>query len=104
MDFSTDNKNIPVYATADGIILEAGFDTKNGYYVKINHNDGYQSIYMHMTHYIVKKGDHVAAGQIIGYVGSTGGSTGPHLHFGISKYNSKKGTWSYVDPLDYIKV
>ena len=98
-------KGTPIYATRSGVVTVASFEEGGaGYYVKINHNDGYQSIYMHMTHYIVKKGDHVAAGQIIGYVGSTGGSTGPHLHFGISKYNSKKGTWSYVDPLDYIKV
>ena len=69
-----------------------------GYYVNINHGDGYQSIYMHMTRYIVKAGQYVEAGEIIGYVGSTGGSTGPHLHFGISY----KGT--YVDPLNFIKV
>jgi murein DD-endopeptidase MepM/ murein hydrolase activator NlpD len=53
---------------------------------------------MHMTRYIVKEGDHVEAGQIIGYVGSTGRSTGNHLHFGL-KYNE-----AYVDPLNYIKV
>ena len=67
-----------------------------GYYVSINHGDGFTSIYMHMTHYIVKPGDYVKTGQVIGYVGSTGGSTGPHLHFGIAY----KGT--YVNPMNYI--
>ena len=89
----------PIYATRSGIITAAAFqDGGAGYYVKINHGDGYGSIYMHMTHYIVSVGDYVSAGQIIGYVGSTGGSTGPHLHFGISKNGY------YVDPLDYIKT
>jgi murein DD-endopeptidase MepM/ murein hydrolase activator NlpD len=53
---------------------------------------------MHMTHYIVSAGQHVSQGQVIGYCGSTGGSTGPHLHFGIS-YNG-----SYVNPANYIRI
>ena len=89
----------PIYATRSGYVSTASYQAGGaGYYVKINHGDGYSSIYMHMTHYIVKAGDYVTAGQIIGYVGSTGGSTGPHLHFGIS-YNG-----TYVDPQDYIKT
>ncbi len=92
-------KGTPIYATRTGVVTVASYQKGGaGYYVKINHNDGYSSIYMHMTHYIVKKGDFVTAGQIIGYVGSTGGSTGNHLHFGISK-NGK-----YVDPLKYINI
>ena len=62
----------------------------------INHGDGYQSIYMHMTHYIVSTGDYVQAGQVIGYVGNSGGSTGAHLHFGIS-FNGK-----WIDPMAFI--
>lgn len=62
----------------------------------LNHGDGWSSVYMHMTHYIVKKGQNVIQGQVIGYVGSTGYSTGPHLHFGIS-YNG-----TYVNPMNYV--
>lgn len=87
----------PIYATRAGVVTVTSFEEGGaGYYVKINHGDGFISIYMHMTHYIVKPGDFVQAGQKIGYVGSTGGSTGPHLHFGIAK----NGT--YVNPLKYI--
>lgn len=92
-------KGTPIYATRAGHVTTAAYQAGGaGYYVNINHGDGYQSIYMHMTNYIVKAGQYVEAGEIIGYVGSTGGSTGPHLHFGISY----KGT--YVDPLKFIKV
>ena len=66
--------------------------------MSINHGDGYSSIYMHMTNYVVSKGQAVSAGQVIGYVGSTGVSTGPHLHFGIA-YNG-----SYVNPANYISL
>lgn len=87
----------PIYAAKSGKVTTTSFQAGGaGYYVSINHGDGFSSIYMHMTHYIVKPGDYVNAGQVIGYVGSTGGSTGPHLHFGIS-YNG-----AYVNPMNYI--
>ena len=87
----------PIYAAKSGKVTTTSFQAGGaGYYVSINHGDGFSSVYMHMTHYIVKPGDYVNAGQVIGYVGSTGGSTGPHLHFGIS-YNGK-----YVNPMNYI--
>ena len=87
----------PIYAAKSGKVTTTSYQAGGaGYYVSINHGDGFSSVYMHMTHYIVKPGDYVNAGQVIGYVGSTGGSTGPHLHFGIS-YNGK-----YVNPMNYI--
>ena len=87
----------PIYATRAGTVTTASYqDGGAGYYVSINHGDGFGSIYMHMTHYVVSAGQSVSAGQLIGYVGSTGVSTGPHLHFGISY----AGT--YVNPLAYI--
>lgn len=89
----------PIYATRSGYVSWTDYEAGGaGYYVQLNHGDGYKSIYMHMTHYIVSTGQYVQAGQVIGYCGSTGGSTGPHLHFGIS-YNG-----TYVNPADYISI
>ena len=89
-------KGTPIYASRSGYINVATYHETAGYYITINHQDGYTSVYMHMTHYVVKRGEYVKAGQLVGYVGSTGRSTGPHLHFGIHK----NGT--YVNPMDYI--
>ena len=87
----------PIYATRAGTVTVASYQAGGaGNYVSINHLDGFASIYMHMTHYVVSAGQSVSQGQLIGYVGSTGLSTGPHLHFGISY----AGT--YVNPLAYI--
>lgn len=87
----------PIYATRAGTVTTASYQAGGaGYYVSINHGDGFSSIYMHMTNYVVSAGQSVSAGQLIGYVGSTGVSTGPHLHFGVSY----AGT--YVNPMAYI--
>ena len=87
----------PIYATRSGTITKAAYQAGGaGYYVSINHGDGFASIYMHMSRYVVSAGQTVTQGQLIGYVGSTGVSTGPHLHFGIS-YGG-----TYVNPMAYI--
>ncbi len=87
----------PIYATRGGVVTDAKYQEGGaGYYIWISHGDGYSSVYMHMHSFAVSEGDYVQAGQIIGYVGSTGGSTGPHLHFGITYYGT------YVNPLKYI--
>ena len=86
----------PVYAAKSGRVTVAGWGSQSGNYVSINHGDGFASIYMHLTRYIVSAGSYVNAGQVIGYVGSTGLSSGPHLHFGIS-YNG-----TYVNPMKYV--
>ncbi len=86
----------PIYATRTGVVTTASYTNAAGYYVSINHGDGYSSIYMHMTNYVVRSGQAVSAGQLIGYMGSTGISTGPHLHFGIA-YNG-----GYVNPALFI--
>ncbi len=87
----------PIYATRAGTVTIASYQAGGaGYYVSINHGDGFASIYMHMTRYVVSKGQSVAQGELIGYVGSTGISTGPHLHFGVS-YGG-----TYVNPMAYL--
>ena len=86
----------PIYAAKSGTVTVATYNGVYGYYVQINHGDGFSSLYGHMTHYIVGVGQSVSAGQVIGYMGSTGWSTGSHLHFTIY-YNG--GT---VNPMNYI--
>ena len=87
----------PIYASRGGLVEVAGYQADGaGNYIQLNHGDGFRSIYMHMTNYIVNQGDYVAPGQLIGYVGNTGLSKGNHLHFGIS-YNG-----TYVNPMEYI--
>lgn len=88
----------PIYATKSGYVTTATYNYAYGYYVTINHMDGFSSLYGHMTNYIVSEGDYVERGQTIGYVGTTGYSTGNHLHFTIY-YNG--GT---VNPMGYISL
>lgn len=87
----------PIYAARGGKVAIATESDSAGFYVQINHGDGYRSVYMHMTHFVVQAGDYVAAGQVIGYVGNSGLSKGAHLHFGIS-YNG-----TYVNPMEFLK-
>ncbi len=86
----------PIYATRSGTVTRASYDSTSGYNVSINHGDGFSSAYLHMTHYIVSVGQKVSAGQVIGYVGSTGTSTGAHLHFSIYYNGSSQNPTSYV--------
>ncbi len=88
----------PIIASRSGQVTTATYDSSSGYYVSINHLDGFSTRYLHMTHYIVSPGDYVVAGQIIGYCGSTGTSTGPHLHFSVY-YNG-----TAVNPALYINI
>ena len=90
------NQGTPIYAARSGKVTVATYGGTYGYYVTINHGDGFSSLYAHMTHYIVSKGQTVKKGDVIGYMGSTGRSTGPHLHFSIF-YNG-----SSVNPMNYI--
>ncbi len=86
----------PIVATRGGIVEFAGWYGSGGWTIKLDHGDGYETYYMHMIEYVVEAGEYVAPGQVIGYVGSTGGSTGPHLHFEI-RLNGLS-----VNPMNYI--
>ncbi len=88
----------PIVASRSGQVSGASYDWSSGYNVTINHMDGFATKYLHMTHYIVSPGQYVVAGQVIGYCGSTGTSTGPHLHFGVY-YNGVA-----VNPAKYINI
>lgn len=85
VDFGA-TKGTPIYASASGTVIvsrNSGWNGGYGKYVVITHNNGTQTLYAHMTNAIVSQGQSVSQGQIIGYVGSTGRSTGTHLHFEI---------------------
>lgn len=75
----------PIKATRAGTVTKTAYDSGSGYYVTINHGDGFSSSYLHMTHWdpSIYVGKKVSQGEVIGYVGSTGWSTGNHLHFSI---------------------
>jgi murein DD-endopeptidase MepM/ murein hydrolase activator NlpD len=95
MDFSA-KRGTPVYATGDGIVKRA--DNKSsgyGRHIRIDHGFGYVSLYAHLNKYNVKRGQKVKRGQIIGYVGNTGRSVAPHLHYEIFKDKNK------INPLNF---
>ncbi|MGS2763421.1 peptidoglycan DD-metalloendopeptidase family protein [Sinomicrobium sp. M5D2P9] len=69
----------PIKATANGTVTKSGYTSGNGNYVKIRHNSTYETQYLHMSKRAAKVGQHVMQGQVIGYVGSTGLATGPHV-------------------------
>jgi len=75
----------PIYAALDGRVTSTGFNATYGNYVIITHHSGYKSLYAHMSEIRCKKGNFVYTNTIIGSVGSTGMSTGPHLHFTVYK-------------------
>ena len=85
MDFSNARVNgQKVVATKDGKIMSVKLlDYSYGHHVWINHGDNVATLYAHMSRIVVKEGQFVKQGQVIGYVGSTGNSTGPHLHYGL---------------------
>jgi len=95
MDF-TAKRGTPVYATGNGIVKRAD-NRSSGYgkHIRIDHGFGYVSLYAHLTKYSVRRGQRVKRGDIIGYVGNTGRSAGPHLHYEILKDKKK------INPLNF---
>ena len=99
----------PIYATADGKVSKAKSRFSGyGKLVEIDHGFGYKTRYAHMLDFEVREGQNVKRGQIIGYVGNTGLSTAPHLHYEIIKNNKKINPVNYffndLDPDEYEKV
>jgi murein DD-endopeptidase MepM/ murein hydrolase activator NlpD len=93
LDFAAP-QGTPIYATANGTVIVAG-NTGNGYgnHVVINHGYGYETLYGHMVKVKAKVGQQIKRGEVIGYVGSTGKSTGPHCHYEVHKNGQK------IDPV-----
>ena len=83
----------PIRTTAAGTVIEAGYSSGNGNYVKVRHNNMYTTQYLHMSKILARKGKHVAQGEVIGLVGSTGLATGPHVCYRFWKNGVQ------VDPL-----
>lgn len=83
--------NTPIYAVADGTVMAAKYDNSYGYYVALDHGK-YGTLYAHLSRYSLAEGSSVRAGDIIGYAGSTGDTTGPHLHFEI-RLGSYESFW-----------
>jgi len=95
LDF-TASQGTPIYATADGRVKESGFNSSGfGNHVVINHGFGYETLYGHMVRVKAREGQTVKRGEVIGYVGSTGKSTGPHCHYEVHRNGQP------VDPVYY---
>ena len=88
----------PVYASAMGTIEVAGWNGGYGRYVRIDHGNGYETAYGHMSGIAVAPGQSVRKGEIIGFVGSSGYSTGPHVHFEVFVDGQN------VDPMYMLKI
>lgn len=88
----------PIYATANGVVTEAAYKS-NGYgnQTIINHGNGYETFYGHSAKLVAKKGDYVKKGQIIAYIGSTGQSTGPHVHYEVRLYGKTTNPDKYLN-------
>lgn len=86
----------PIYATGDGVVSQSGYDAGGyGNHVVIDHGYGYQTLYGHMVKIKAHVGEHVKRGEVIGWVGSTGKSTGPHCHYEVIKNGVK------IDPIHF---
>lgn len=103
VDISCSGHGSPIYAANDGTVERATYAWPNGNYVVINHNNGYYTIYAHLASIKVSEGQVVKMGQTIGTMGTSGYSTGTHLHFGISAGYPYRGNYTFYDPLLFYK-
>ncbi|MCQ2344468.1 MAG: M23 family metallopeptidase [Paludibacteraceae bacterium] len=107
MDYSA-NRGTPVYATGDGTVSDCGYMQGYGNTVIINHGFGYSTMYAHLQAIKVKRGQRVTRAQVIGNVGSTGKSTGPHLHYEVHYHGTPVNPVNYyfldLSPAEYDKM
>ena len=96
MDIASDYGS-KIYASAKGTVTRAGSYSGYGNAIVIDHHNSLETVYGHTSHIYVEVGQEVEKGQLIGLVGSTGHSTGPHVHFEVRKNGTA------VNPMDYIK-
>lgn len=96
-DFSAPSGS-PIAAVGDGEVIEASYDGAYGNQVKLRHEDGTETWYAHMSDFAVSAGEVVVAGDTVGYVGSTGNSTGPHLHLEVHT-----GDGEAIEPLSWLR-
>lgn len=95
MDFSA-STGTEIYATGNGKVVHVEKSRRGyGFHIVVDHGYGFKTLYGHMSKFNVRRGEQVKRGQIIGYVGNTGGSTGPHLHYEVIKNGDK------VNPINY---
>jgi len=92
----------PVYVTADGVVSHVGRDVGLGKLVRIDHLYGYTSVYAHLSRIAVKRGQYVKRGEMIGAVGNTGYSTGPHLHYEVHHQGSAQNPVRYFLGSEYM--
>ena len=90
-------RGTPVYATGDGIVTSAYYSGSYGKVIFLNHGYGYQTRYAHLSDFNIKVGQHVKRGEVIGFVGNTGRSQAPHLHYEVL-YN-----YRHTDPINYFQ-
>lgn len=86
----------PVRATADGVVLKAAFGNGYGREVMLDHGNGIETLYGHLSGFAVTAGERVTRGQVIGYVGSSGRSTGPHLHYEVRIHDTPVNPHRYM--------
>ena len=108
MDF-TANTGTPVYATGDGVVERADNSASGfGNHVVIRHGFGYESLYAHLSKYNCRAGQHVKRGDVIGYVGSTGRSEGPHCHYEVHKdgkvVNPLNFYYGNISAVEYVAI
>ena len=85
----------PVHVTADGVVSKVKRDVGLGKLIEINHGYGYRTVYAHLSRISVKRGQHLQRGQVIGAVGNTGYSTGPHLHYEVHYQGRARNPFKY---------